>query len=95
MRRQYEQTDEFKDRYRQRAGCEATMSEFDRRAGIKHLRVRGLKAVRYCAALKAVGINLFRAATVRRVTDFCFQAWTEYRRADISARITITVLSKS
>jgi len=73
-RRQYEQTDEFKDRYRWRAGSEATMSEFDRRTGVKHLRVRGFKAVRYCATLKAVGINLFRAAAVRRVTDFCFQA---------------------
>jgi len=72
-RRQYEQTDEFKDRYRWRAGSEATMSEFDRRTGVKHLRVRGFKAVRYCAALKAVGINLFRAAAVRRATDFCLQ----------------------
>ncbi|MCP4583498.1 MAG: hypothetical protein GY839_17960, partial [candidate division Zixibacteria bacterium] len=94
-RRRYEQTDEFKDRYRWRAGSEATMSEFDRRTGVKHLRVRGFKAVRYCAALKAAGINLFRAAAVRRVTDFCFQAWTECGRADISARITIIVLSKS
>ncbi|MCP4010145.1 MAG: hypothetical protein GY726_11600 [Proteobacteria bacterium] len=73
-RRQYEQTDEFKDRYRRRAGSKATMSELDRRTGVKHLRVRGFKAVRYCAALKAVGINLFRAAAVRRATDFCLQA---------------------
>ncbi|MCP4146555.1 MAG: hypothetical protein GY757_02290 [bacterium] len=73
-RRQYEQTDEFKDRYRWRAGSEATMSEFDRRTGVKHLRVRGFKAVRYCAALKAVGINLFRAAAVLRANDFCLQA---------------------
>ena len=29
-RRSYEQTDEFKDRYRWRAGVEAAMSEFDR-----------------------------------------------------------------
>jgi len=50
-RRAYEQTDEFKDRYRWRAGSEATMSEYDRRTGVKHLRVRGLKAVRFCATL--------------------------------------------
>ena len=80
-RRQYEQSDEFKDRYRWRAGSEATMSEFDRRTGVKHLRVRGFKAVRYCAALKAVGINLFRAAAVRRAADFCLQAWAECRRS--------------
>jgi len=61
-RRMYEQTVEFKDRYRWRAGAEATMSEYDRRTGAKRLRVRGLKAVRYCATLKALGINLLRAA---------------------------------
>lgn len=60
-RRIYEQSDEFKDRYRWRAGIEATMSEYDRRTGVKHLRVRGLKAVKFCATLKALGINIFRA----------------------------------
>ncbi|MBU1056459.1 MAG: transposase [Proteobacteria bacterium] len=45
MRRLYEKTDEFKDRYRWRSGVEATMSEYDRRTGVKRLRVRGLKAV--------------------------------------------------
>ena len=44
---------------------EATMSEYDRRTGVKHLRVRGLKAVRFCATLKALGVNIFRAAAVR------------------------------
>lgn len=61
-RRAYEQTIEFKDRYRWRAGVEATMSEYDRRTGAKRLRVRGLKAVRFCATLKALGVNLLRAA---------------------------------
>jgi len=64
-RRLYEQSDEFKDRYRWRAGSEATMSEYDRRTGVKRLRVRGLKAVRFCATLKALGVNIFRAAAVR------------------------------
>ena len=63
-RRVYEQTDEFKDRYRWRSGVEATMSEYDRRTGVKRLRVRGLKAVRFCATLKATGINLLRAVAV-------------------------------
>jgi hypothetical protein len=63
-RRMYEQTDAFKDRYRWRSGVEATMSEYDRRTGVKRLRVRGLKAVRFCATLKALGINLLRAAIV-------------------------------
>ena len=63
-RRAYEQTDEFKDRYRWRSGVEATMSEYDRRTGVKRLRVRGFKAVRFCATLKAAGINILRAAAV-------------------------------
>jgi hypothetical protein len=63
-RRAYEQTDTFKDRYRWRSGVEATLSEYDRRTGVKRLRVRGLKAVRFCATLKALGINLLRAAVV-------------------------------
>lgn len=65
-RRSYLKTAEFRDRYRWRAGIEATMSKYDRLTGVKRLRVRGLKAVRFCATLKAVGLNLFRAAAVRR-----------------------------
>lgn len=67
VRRRYECSEEFKDRYRWRAGVEATMSEYNRRTGVKHLRVRGLKAVRYSAILKALGINIFRAAAFRAV----------------------------
>jgi len=64
LRRSAVDTDEFKDRYRWRAGVEATMSEFDRRTGVKRLRVRGLKAVRFSATLKALGLNILRAAAV-------------------------------
>jgi hypothetical protein len=64
-RRIYERSDPFKDRYRWRAGAEATMSEYDRRTGVKHLRFRGLKAVRFCATLTALGVNIFRAAVLR------------------------------
>lgn len=61
-RRLAEETDNFKDIYRYRAGVEATMSEYDRRTGVKYLRVRGLKAVSFSATLKTIGINLFRGA---------------------------------
>jgi hypothetical protein len=64
LRRAATDSDEFKDRYRWRAGVEATMSEYDRRTGVKKLRVRGFKAVRYCAVLKALGLNILRAAAV-------------------------------
>lgn len=63
---QYEQTKAFKDRYRFRAGVEATMSEFDRRTGVKHLRVRGIKAVRFAAVMKAIGLNILRASRFRK-----------------------------
>jgi len=66
QRRSHQQSLEFADRYRWRAGIEGTMSAYDRLTGVKRLRVRGLKAVRFCATLKAVGVNLFRATAVRR-----------------------------
>lgn len=61
-RRKYESSTEFHDKYRFRAGVEATMSEFDRVTGVKKLRVRGLRAVTYAAVMKAIGINIKRAA---------------------------------
>jgi len=64
LRRSAINTEAFKDRYRWRAGVEATMSEYDRRTGVKRLRVRGLKTVRFYATLKALGLNILRAAAV-------------------------------
>ncbi|MBI5576364.1 MAG: transposase [Deltaproteobacteria bacterium] len=61
-RRAAEKTTVFKDRYRHRSGVESTMSAFDRLTGVKHLRVRGMRAVRFAVVLKALGLNLFRAA---------------------------------
>src|SRR3990170_2510411 len=68
-RRAREHTAEFKDKYRWRSGIESTFSGMDKQTGIKHLRVRGLDAVGYCAHLKAIGVNLYRAARVKRVLD--------------------------
>jgi hypothetical protein len=65
-RRAMEATPEFMEKYRFRAGVEATMSQFDRRTGVKHLRVRGMQAVRLCAFLKATGINILRTAAFKR-----------------------------
>jgi hypothetical protein len=66
QRRAFEKTDAFKEEYRFRAGAEATMSEFDRRTGIKQLRVRGIKAVRFAATLKATALNILRAGALRK-----------------------------
>ncbi len=68
-RRIKERAPEFKDSFRWRAGAEATMSELDRRTGVKHLRVRGYKSVRFCAILKAIGVNILRAAAVRKAKN--------------------------
>ena len=64
-RRQYEQTDEFKDIYRMRAGVEATMSEIDRKTGVGRMRIRGLRSMRLYAMFKAAGINILRAARAK------------------------------
>jgi len=64
IRRAAEQSESFTETYRWRAGVEATMSEYDRLTGVKNLRVRGRKAVRFCAKMKAAGLNLLRAARV-------------------------------
>ena len=69
-RRALEQTEEFKDRYRWRAGIEGTISGYNRRTGVKQLRVRGMKAVKYCATLKALAVNIFRATAVRRAAAY-------------------------
>ena len=61
-RRKTEDSDEFKEIYRYRAGAEATMSQLDRKTGIKHLRYRGFDAVRFCVFLKVTGLNILRAA---------------------------------
>jgi hypothetical protein len=64
-RRKNQETPEFKNTYRYRAGSESTLSTFDRLTGVKRLRVRGLAAVRFCGTLKALGVNIFRAAAFR------------------------------
>lgn len=68
-RRAFEETEEFKDRYRWRAGVEGTMSSYDRRIGVKRLRVRGMKAVRFSAVLKALALNIFRATAIRVIEN--------------------------
>jgi hypothetical protein len=64
-RRLNENTAAFKDTYRYRAGIEAAMSEFDRLTGVKHLRVRGMKAVCFAVVMKAIGLNILRAGRFR------------------------------
>ena len=62
QRRREEGGAEFREKYRWRSGIEGAFSEWDRRTGVKHLRVRGMKAVRFCVFLKALGLNILRFA---------------------------------
>ena len=68
-RRQHEQSEEFRQKYRWRAGVEATMSQYDRLTGVKRLRVRGLKAVRFAAVMKAAALNIARAVAARQARN--------------------------
>jgi hypothetical protein len=65
QRRQGEQTEAFKQRYRFRAGIEGAFSAWDRRTGVKHLRVRGGPAVRFAVTLKAAAMNILRATAFK------------------------------
>jgi hypothetical protein len=59
-RRRYEQTEEFRKRYAERAGIEATNSELKRAHGLGRLRVRGGARVRLAVYLKALACNVKR-----------------------------------
>jgi len=62
-RRFYEQTDEFRERYAQRAGIEATNPELKRRHGLGRIRTRGVARVRPAVYLKSVACNIKRMVT--------------------------------
>jgi hypothetical protein len=66
MRRREQLTDSFRQKYRFRAGIEGCISQRDRLTGVKRLRVRGSLAVGIAVFLKAAGLNILRAAAVRR-----------------------------
>jgi len=61
-RRAWEQTPEFKSKYRWRSGIEGTNSHLKSDVGAARLRVRGLAAVRFAVTLKALGLNIMRCA---------------------------------
>ena len=60
QRHAYEQTREFKDRFRWRAGIEGTNSHLKSDLRAKRLRVRGIGSVRFAVILKVLGLNIMR-----------------------------------
>lgn len=61
-RRLADQQPQFKERYRWRAGIEATMSRLKYQMELCRLRVRGMPAVRYAVFLRALGLNIKRVS---------------------------------
>ena len=58
----FQQTTEWKDRYKIRAGIEATNSELKRAHGIGRLRVRRMAKVCFAVACKVIACNIKRWA---------------------------------
>jgi len=63
-----QQTTQWKDRYRIRAGIEATNSELKRAHGIGRLKVRRLSKVCFVVACKIIACNIKRWAKAARVS---------------------------
>ena len=61
-----QQTTEWKDRYKIRAGIEATNSELKRAHGIGRLRIRRMAKVCFAVACKLIACNIKRWAKALR-----------------------------
>jgi hypothetical protein len=59
-RREQQETDDFKERYKIRSGIEATISEADRVTGLKRIWTRGKDRVTMSVFMKALAINIKR-----------------------------------
>ncbi len=77
-RRAYEETKEFLDKHRWRAGIEATNSHLKSDVGAGCLRVRGMTNVRFAIVLKALGLNIIRCANTIAACPLSFLSsiWT-------------------
>ena len=64
-RRLQDDSDEFRGRYRWRAGIEGTMSRFKYQMGMASLRICGRLAVGYVSFLRALGLNIHRVAAYK------------------------------
>ncbi|MEA3287928.1 MAG: transposase [Candidatus Marinimicrobia bacterium] len=60
LRREYEQTKAFKNKYGMRAGVEASISRIIHQTGARRLRYRGLECMRFAETMKVLAVNMFR-----------------------------------
>ncbi|MFQ5410541.1 MAG: transposase, partial [Anaerolineales bacterium] len=70
QRRRNEKTEEFRERYKKRAGIESTNSGIKRRTGMARLRVRGKKSMFHAILLKIAGWNIFQAARSEKMRQY-------------------------
>jgi hypothetical protein len=66
-RRENQETPEWRDDYRIRAGIEGTNSAIKRKTGLDRLRVRGALSVDYTILMKIAGWNVLRAACSKKM----------------------------
>ncbi len=71
--RRYEKTDAFQEKYRKRAGIEATNSGIKQRTGMSRLRVRGKPSVFNVILLKIAGWNILQAARSEKSCEYVRQ----------------------
>lgn len=71
-RRSQRESPGFIEKYRWRAGVEGSASRYKMETGAGRLRVRGMRAVRLAAMLKALGLNILRAGRALKARFACF-----------------------
>lgn len=69
-RRSNEAAEEFRQRYKKRAGIESTNSGIKRRTGMARLRVRGKKSVFHAIRMKVAGWNILQAARAEKMRAY-------------------------
>ena len=72
-RRREQETEVFRQRYKIRAGIEATNSGLKRKTGLGQLRVRGAPAVFHAILLKVAGWNMLRAAACAKMHQIVYE----------------------
>ena len=83
QRRVYEDSPEFKEKYRYRSGIEATNSRFIGMTGARRSRYRGLQKMQFSQTLKALAINVFRIVSSAKAKDFIIYLFRFFEILDL------------
>lgn len=69
LRRQFQETEEFKEIYRYRSGVEGAISQIVNTTGARRSRYRGFANIGYSFIVKVIGVNLFRTTKYIRLLE--------------------------